>query len=100
MLRVSLVFGCLALAACAPDPVKWDSDSRAAALPAVGARLMLNGGDTAVMVAEWKAPSQPSGSPLCDGSLVATMARGDTAFAAWWSPRPDSSALLLVARSD
>ncbi len=100
MLRVSLVFGCLALAACAPDPVQWDSGSRAAALPAAGARLMLDGGDTAVVVTAWKPPAQPVGSSLCDGSLVATMARGDTAFAAWWSPRADSSALLVVARSD
>jgi hypothetical protein len=31
---------------------------------------------------------------------VATPAQGDTAFAAWWAPRADSSALLVVARSD
>jgi hypothetical protein len=30
---------------------------------------------------------------------VATPARGDTAYAAWWAPRADSSALLVVARS-
>jgi hypothetical protein len=37
---------------------------------------------------------------MCEGSLVATPARGDTAFAAWWAPRADSSVLLVVARSD
>jgi hypothetical protein len=52
------------------------------------------------MAAAWTPPRLPSGTPQCAGSLVATPARGDTAFAAWWAPRADSSALLVVARSD
>jgi hypothetical protein len=42
----------------------------------------------------------PTAPPVCQGSLMGTRARGDTAFAVWWSPRADSTALLLVARSD
>ena len=52
------------------------------------------------MVAAWTPPALPEGTPQCEGSLVATQARGDTAYAAWWAPRADSSALLVVARSD
>jgi hypothetical protein len=52
------------------------------------------------MQAAWQPPALPSGSAVCEGSIVAAQARGDTAFAAWWSPRADSTARLLVARSD
>jgi hypothetical protein len=46
-------------------------------------------------------PASPPGSALqCPGSVAATLARGDTAFAAWWALRPDSTAWLVVARSD
>jgi hypothetical protein len=41
----------------------------------------------------------PTG-PRCEGSLVAARALADTAYAAWWAPRADSTALLVVARSD
>jgi hypothetical protein len=37
---------------------------------------------------------------MCVGTLAASAARGDTAFAAWWSPATDSTAILVVARSN
>jgi hypothetical protein len=100
MSRALLLFGCVLLAACTPDPVKWDSERRSDTPVAPGARLTLQGGEEPAMVAAWSPPTLPTGTPRCEGSLVAAPARGDTAFAAWWAPRADSSALLVVARSD
>ena len=83
MARALLFFGCVALAACAPDPVKWEVETR----------------DGPALTVPWTPPVMPSGTPLCAGSLVATRAKGDTAYAAWWAPRADSTALLVVSRS-
>jgi hypothetical protein len=99
MSRFALV-ACLTLAACTADPVKWDPAVRTDAPMPVGARLTLGSEGAPMVAAEWMPPALPSGMPQCSGSLVATTARGDTAFAAWWSPRADSTALLVVARSD
>ena len=96
----AVLFVCLLLPACASDPVKWDSENRTDAPVPAGSRLTLQGGDLPAMAAAWTPPRLPAGTPRCAGSLVATPARGDTAFAAWWEPRADSSALLVVARSD
>jgi hypothetical protein len=74
----------VAVTACVPDPVRWTGDAHAPP-PAIAAA--------------WTPPATPSGTPACAGSVAAARARGDTAFAAWWAPRADSSALLVVARS-
>lgn len=66
----------------------------------VGSRLTLAADGSPSTEAAWTPPAPPLGTPRCAGSLVATRARGDTAFAAWWAPRPDSTALLVVSRSD
>jgi hypothetical protein len=63
----------------------------------VGSRLVLAGDVTATQGA-WRPPVIPAG-PMCERSLAATTARGDTAYATWWAPRADSSALLVVGRS-
>jgi hypothetical protein len=97
MSRALLFAGCLVLGACAPDPVKWETPSGSVA---PGTRLTLSGGDKPVTAAAWQPPAPPSGVPICAGSLVATPAKGDTAYAAWWAPRADSTALLVVSRSD
>ncbi len=104
MLRTSLLIGCFALGAltaCAPDPVKWDSEQRTSTPVPAGARLVLVG-DVPAMAPAWKPPMRPNQptASICEGSFVGTTARGDTAYAAWWAPRADSSALLVVARSD
>jgi hypothetical protein len=78
------LLGLLVMAACAPEPVRWDvAQSRVAEVPA-----------------RWVPDAAPDAGPVCASSLVASKARGDTAYAAWWAPRADSSAILLVARSD
>lgn len=83
MARTLLFIGGVALAACAPDPVKWEAEAR----------------DGPPLTTPWTPPAMPTGAPICAGSLVATRAKGDTAYAAWWAPRVDSTALLVVARS-
>ncbi len=45
-------------------------------------------------------PPPPALGPACPGSVVMAPLTADTLFAAWWRSRPDSSAVLLVARSD
>jgi hypothetical protein len=100
MPRALLFLGCLAFAACTPDPVKWDSEQRTDTPVPLGARLTLQGDGAPVMTPAWRPPALPTGTPQCAGSLVAAAARGDTAYAAWWAPRADSSALLVVARSE
>lgn len=96
MSRALLFLAGFALAGCAPDAVKWEAP--AGSVPP-GARLILRGDDKPATAAAWQAPVLPSGVPICEGSLVATPAKGDTAYAAWWAPRADSTALLVVARS-
>jgi hypothetical protein len=101
MRRALVLTSCVVLSACTPDPVKWDSEKRTETPMAPGARLTLEGGDAPAVAAAWTPPMMPSAAvPACEGSLVATRARGDTAYAAWWAPRADSSALLVVARSE
>jgi hypothetical protein len=94
-----LVVGCLWLAACTPDPVKWDSEQRTDTPVPPGARLAVGASGMPVMAPAWTPPTIPTGTPQCAGSLVAAIGRADTAYAAWWSPRADSNALLVVARS-
>ena len=95
-----MVLGCVGMAACTPDPIKWDAEQRTDTPVPVGARLSLAESGMPVMTPSWTPPVVPSGTPQCAGSLVATAARGDTAYAAWWAPRADSNALLVVARSE
>ena len=100
MSRAPLLLACFLLTACAPEPVKWDEANNLPAVAPAGSRLLLQKGDSPVMEAAWQPPATPSDGAVCEGSIVATKARGDTAFAAWWAPRADSTARLLVARSD
>lgn len=88
---------------CVRDIVSWDRDERAPGMIAPGGRLTIQPGDRPALMASWTPPTVPVGAPsgaaLCATSLSATVARGDTAFAAWWQPRRDSTAALVVARS-
>jgi hypothetical protein len=97
---LALALGCLGLAACTPDPVKWDAEARTDTPVPAGTRLTLAPSGMPVMMPAWKPPALPAGTPVCAGSLVATPARADTAYAAWWAPRADSNAVLVVARSE
>ena len=84
--------------ACSPSPVEWGAQ-RAILLGTDTSLVLAADGavhpDTMLAFADRVAP--PAGL-VCPGSLRLSAA-GSTLFAAWWAPRPDSSASLLVARS-
>jgi hypothetical protein len=97
---LAAALGAAAALACARDPVQWQAERRTAAPLAPHARLTLAGGNVATAVDAWSPAAPPTSASQCPGSVAATLARGDTAFAAWWALRPDSTASLVVARSD
>ena len=74
----------VATQACGTDAVRWESEERS----------------TLQNAESWRPFAPPSTPPICPGSLVSVRARGDTAFAAWWTPQRDSSSRVVVARSD
>lgn len=94
----TLVVG--ALAACVAEPVQWQAEWRTWTPLAPRVTLSLQGVDTTRVVPEWVPETLPAGANSCPGSLAAAPARGDTAYAAWWALRADSTAALVVARSD
>jgi len=64
-----------------------------------GSRLVFDSRGVVGVISGWVPPLEPAGE-ICPESLVATHARGDTAFAAWWSPREQGRVVLLSARSN
>ncbi|MBI3504346.1 MAG: hypothetical protein HY059_05855 [Proteobacteria bacterium] len=102
---VATFAGLLGTGACMPEPVQWDADGRRVnAIAAPNARLEFDG-KVAVFVPGWVPPMPPNGlgesaTAACPGSVVAVRAKRDTAYAAWWAPKSDSSVRLVVARSD
>ena len=87
-------------AGCVPEAVRWDEGVRSDLPMTAGARLAIGPGAVPVVTPSWTPPAAPSGTAVCPGSLAAARANGDTAFAAWWAPRTDSNADLVVARSN
>jgi len=88
---------CVLLAACGDEPVAWstsrvDSARGAVVVTADGA---LRPDSLAALAARVPSPD----AAMCPGSLVLARAAGHL-FGAWWRARPDSSALLLAARTD
>jgi hypothetical protein len=90
----------LVVMACVPDVVGWDKGTHSDLALGADARLVFGPAGSPVAVARWTPPVAPSGTRVCSASLVAVRARGDTAFSAWWAPRSDSAADLVVARSN
>lgn len=84
--------------ACIEPPVDWTS-RRSIPLGSDSARVLAPDGTLHPdsMLARATAVTPPAGS-ICPGSLRLSRA-GPSLYAAWWSPRPDSSANLLLARS-
>ncbi len=98
-IRGLAVWAAVAVSACEPAPVRWSDEKPIAGLMESGMRLSLQPGNVLIPVAAWSPPVRPRavGCPL---SFAAVRAVGDTAYAAWWMLRSDSSASLVVARSD
>jgi hypothetical protein len=93
-LRVTLAL-LMALAACDVSPVEWNDPSIAAG---TDGRLTIDSAGQPRFVPHVATPAAPSEKGLCASSLQ--FARGAThLYAAWWSVRPDSSAVLYSAQS-
>jgi hypothetical protein len=98
--RAIAVAGALAAAACVPVPVVWEEEpARAAGALADSLRLSIAADGATRFEAAWTPPSWPTEPSLCTGTLRATQALGDTAYASWFSVNNDSSVVLRVARS-
>ena len=94
-----VLFAALIVVGCVPEPISWEKEDRAAVTMLPGSRIVFDPRGNVGVTAGWVPPLEPAGE-ICPESLVATQARGDTAFAAWWSPRGAGRAVLLSARSD
>ena len=94
---MALVLG--ALAGCVTErPVQWRDVQLLAGEPGAHSVLVMRA-DSVPSLAAAPEPSFDPPEPACAGSVrVASDGQG-TLYAAWWAPRPDSSAVLLVARS-
>ncbi|MFL5579972.1 MAG: hypothetical protein ACJ8AO_06340 [Gemmatimonadaceae bacterium] len=90
----------LLAAACAPHPVAWsEQTSFAGGLP--DEAVLAFGADDSVRVERAAPAGGVSPAPAgCPGSVRRARAAGGATYAAWWRARADSSAELLVARSD
>ena len=86
------------LAGCGPEPVEWRDPKPIA--PAEGpSRLVVDSTGVARFVADTVRPtSAPAAPGLCGATLRSSQGR-TLLFASWWSVRPDSSAVLYLARS-
>ena len=100
-LVITLVAVSVALTACVPVPVEWGKGTRHAdGALADSLRLALGADGAPVFVAAWTPPSWPEEPGQCLVSRRAGRTVTDTAYASWFTVRPDSSVLLRAARSD
>jgi hypothetical protein len=86
------------LTGCTRDPIAWEEPTVRSALPPADARLTLDGAGRVGFVS-LALPPPPAAATGCLASLRFATG-GRDAYAAWWAVRADSSAVLLVARSD
>lgn len=91
-----LGFAFSTLGGCTPPPVDWTGNR---SVPTTSAPTTLNArgavvDDSLAMLVPQLTPPPPA----CSGTARAARA-GDAVFIVWWSPRADSSARLLAARS-
>ena len=77
------------LAACAPEPIRWDAAVAAVDSTAVGV-------DSAPV---GPPPPDVPGERRCEGSLRVVRDTGARRVAVWWSARGDSTTRLVAARS-
>src|SRR4051812_37821416 len=90
----------LALAACEAPPVAWQEARRGGGGHAAardGPPAARRGGGAHAAAGDGLPAGVAAGA--CDGSVRSAVGRGAERYAAWWRPRADSSAVLLVARS-
>lgn len=98
MLRRLLPLLCVALAACDTDPIEWQDPAAVAPRPP-SSHLAFDAAGAAAFVPDSVPPVTPPALPgVCKNTF--RTARGATRlYGAWWSVRPDSSAVLYSATS-
>jgi len=85
-------------AACDRAPLTWREAMRTPNAPGAGWRLAIDAGAKPALGVAATAPFvAPTGA--CPSSIVFAPAGGASWFVAWWQPRADSSAQLMVSRS-
>lgn len=89
----------LALAACESPPVTWHAPVPALAGDSAGARLAVDSSGAVAVLPPVPAPRTIPQEPMCPGSLRFAWASGAEVYAAWWTPRPDSSLVLRASYS-
>ncbi|HEY7877352.1 MAG TPA: sialidase family protein [Gemmatimonadaceae bacterium] len=97
--RAAAIVGLAMLAlGCDRPPVTWQEVARTAGALAADTRLTLDANGAPAIGARPTAPFvTPAGA--CAASLVFARLGAGEWYAAWWQPRADSSASLVVARS-
>ena len=90
----------LVLVGCAQPPVQWRESTSTPPPPATGTRLSVDTAGNVQWVAAERAPaSVPLGPAACPASLQVVRATDRELYAVWWDVRPDSTAVLVAARS-
>jgi hypothetical protein len=101
ILRALLLTTVAVATACTGGDVAWtDPQTLSGTMPAVDARLIVDGKGRVRLVSDTSVNVVPTGDAhACPGSVRTAQQEDGSLVAAWWSVRPDSSALLLAAVS-
>lgn len=99
--RLLLLLTIALTGACVPEVVAWEEpEMRGLGALADSLRLDVATDGSPVLAPAWTPPAWPSEPGLCTESRRAVQDARGIAYASWFAVRPDSSALLRVARSD
>jgi len=98
MTKRAIIAGMLVIAACVHEPIEWEAPRDIDGTIGAMTRLAMDASGTARLVEEMS-PVVPLPADACAGSMAATRATGAEWYAAWFLARPDSSVVLVVARS-
>ena len=90
--------GVLLVAACVQEPIEWDAPREMPGTIGATTRLIMDADGSPRFVDEpLPAVTLPAGA--CKASVASARAQGGEWYAAWFIARPDSSVVLVVARS-
>ena len=97
-MKRAVIMCALLVAACAPEPIEWEAAHDIPGTIGANTRLLMNGHAAPRLVDDSTRPmALPPGA--CDTSVTTARAHAGEWYAAWFMARPDSSAVLMVARS-
>ena len=96
--RTAALGAVLLIAACTAEPIEWEPPRDLAGTIGATTRLVIERGG-GLRLTDQPAPTVTLPAAACSSAVVATRARGDTWYAAWFLARFDSSVVLMVNRS-